>query len=537
MKQITLRWIIGLMGLSMIGLISFQLYWIDNLISANEERFQKDVLDALSAVAGKLERQETINAFKKLNSISRVQAYDTALGRHKAPQTRTRRILPPKAEFIQQGSQQVFIIEDSIYGAAMEVVFSIGGADNYFFQKFNPKPSPEDALLERDIRIRELESKLAKVSRRYEQTFEVVNELMGSQQPLANRFNPYQLDSLLEKELKSKGIDIAYEYGIFQPRLNQFLFLPRNAQPYDLVSSELKASLFPNDLFGDDSQIAINFPDKQGFLVKKVWFAMASSGVLVLVILFCFGYSIKTIVRQKKLSEMKNDFINNMTHELKTPISTVSLAVEALSDKEIERGNLREKYLHVIGEENKRLGEQVEKVLQIAAIDRNDFNLKETVLSMKEMMRNAADHILMQVEQRGGRINLVDSSQKDLIRGDEVHITNIIINLLDNANKYSPEAPNITLKADSDDDDFHLSIQDRGIGMTREQQKHIFEKFYRVPTGDLHNVKGFGLGLAYVQKIVATYGGSINVDSELGKGSKFSIKLPLVKNETQIINR
>ena len=156
---------------------------------------------------------------------------------------------------------------------------------------------------------------------------------------------------------------------------------------------------------------------------------------------------------------------------------------------------------------------------------------------MKEMMRNAADHILMQVEQRGGRINLVDSSQKDLIRGDEVHITNIIINLLDNANKYSPEAPNITLKADSDDDDFHLSIQDRGIGMTREQQKHIFEKFYRVPTGDLHNVKGFGLGLAYVQKIVATYGGSINVDSELGKGSKFSIKLPLVKNETQIINR
>ncbi|MBC6400178.1 MAG: HAMP domain-containing histidine kinase [Ekhidna sp.] len=531
MKRMTLKWIIGLMGLAMIGLISFQLYWIDNLISANEERFQKDVLDALNTVSDKLEKQETINAFKKLNHLSRAQVYDTALDKYQALRTPYRRTPPPQTEFTQQGSQQVFIIEDSIYGATMEVVFSMGRMDNYFFQKFNPKPPHEEELLERNLRIRALEDKLAKVSHRYEQTFEVVNKLMGSQQPLANRLNPYHLDSLLEKELTSRRIDIEYEYGVFQPRLKQFLFLTENSEPHELASSELKASLFPNDLFGNDSQIAIKFPDKRGFLMKKVWSAMTTSGVLVLVILFCFGYSIRTIVRQKKLSEMKNDFINNMTHELKTPISTVSLAVEALSDSEIERSDLREKYIHVIGEENKRLGEQVEKVLQIAAIDRNDFNLKETMLSMREMMQNAADHILMQVDQRGGRINLIDGSQKDLIKGDEMHITNIIINLLDNANKYSPEAPNITLKADSDDDNFYLSIQDRGIGMTRDQQKCIFEKFYRVPTGDLHNVKGFGLGLAYVQKIVAAHGGSIDVNSELGKGSKFSIKLPLAKNE------
>ena len=258
---------------------------------------------------------------------------------------------------------------------------------------------------------------------------------------------------------------------------------------------------------------------------------MVSSAFLVLVILFCFGYSIKTIIRQKKLSEMKNDFINNMTHELKTPISTVSLAVEALNDKDIEQSPLRDRYIRVIGEENKRLGEQVEKVLQIAAIDRKDYNLKEEMLQMNEMVKNATEHIIMQVEQRGGRLNVIENAKNDLVLGDEMHLTNIIVNLLDNANKYSPDAPNITLRTESDGDDFLVSIQDRGIGMTREQQKHIFEKFYRVPTGDLHNVKGFGLGLAYVQRMVEAHGGSIHVDSEPGKGSKFSISLPLAKNE------
>ena len=530
MKRRTLRWIIGLMGLAMIGLISFQLYWIDNLISANEERFQKDVHDALNNVANKLEKQETIRAFNKLNNLSQAQTYDT-VRRGRPVFEASERAASPRMNRLQEGMQQVFVMEDSLYGTSVEFVFSVGAYDNYFFQNFKPSIQQDEELLERDLRIQELEDKLAKVSRRYEQTFEVVNELMGSHRPLGSRFSPYQLDSLLKNELLSKGIDIKYDYGVLQPRRSQFLYLTQHIDPKELAKSELKASLFPNDLYGNESQLIISFPEERGFLVRKVRSAMASSGVLVVVILFCFGYSIRTIVHQKKLSEMKNDFINNMTHELKTPISTVSLAVEALSDKEIEQSALREKYIGVIGEENKRLGDQVEKVLQIAAIDRNDFNLKEARLSMKEMVKSAADHISIQVEQRGGRINLVDRSEMDLIKGDEIHITNIIINLLDNANKYSPEAPNITLKADSDEQNFYLSIQDRGIGMTKEQQKHIFEKFYRVPTGNLHNVKGFGLGLAYVQKIVAAHGGVIDVHSEPGKGSKFSIKLPLAKDE------
>ncbi|WP_421763585.1 sensor histidine kinase [Ekhidna sp.] len=530
MQRKTLRWIIGLMGLAMIGLISFQLYWIDSLVAANEERFRKDVLDALNTVANKLEKQETYAALQKLNYLnSPIHERNEENIRLRQIQEEKRRV-SGKTEIIRQGNQQIFFFADTVNEGGFEFVVNFSSiADNYFYEQVPPPPGTniEQMIDERDVKIEQLENKLAKVSRKYELTFDVVKDLMGPNRSISSRFNPNQLDSLLKNELNSKGIDIDYDYGVLQPHADQFLLLTRNQKKPDLERSDLRASLFPNDIFGNDSMLIIDFPGKQGYLMSKVWSAMVSSGFLVVVILFCFGYSIRTIVRQKKLSEMKNDFINNMTHELKTPISTVSLAVEALNDKDIEQSKLRSKYIKVIGEENKRLGDQVEKVLQIAAIDRKDYNLKQELIRMSDMVKSAADHIAIQVEQRGGRLNMIEKAEKDVIQGDEMHLTNIILNLLDNANKYSPEAPNITLRTASDEEDFIISIHDKGIGMTREQQKHIFEKFYRVPTGDLHNVKGFGLGLAYVQRIVEAHGGKIHVDSEPGKGSKFSITLPL----------
>lgn len=518
----------------MIGLISFQLYWIDSLVSANEERFKKDVLDALNTVANKLEKQETYAALEKLNYVNSPiyeRKQNLQLERLKKEQER----LLKNAEALKQVPQQMFTYADTVYDGGFEFVINFSSvAENFFYENLSSAPGMsevEQSVDERDIKIEELENKLAKVSRKYELTFDVVKDLMAPNRPVASRLSPAQLDSLLKNELNGKGIDIAYDYGIFQQHTNQYLLITGKEAIPELNESDLKASLFPNDIFNNDSLLIINFPGKKGYLMGKVWSAMISSGFLVLIIVFCFGYSIRTIVRQKKLSEMKNDFINNMTHELKTPISTVSLAVEALNDKEIEQSKLRTKYIRVIGEENKRLGDQVEKVLQIAAIDRNDYNLKQEMLRMSDMVKSAADHIAIQVEQRGGRLNMIEKAEKDVIQGDELHLTNIILNLLDNANKYSPEAPNITLRTASDDEDFILSIHDKGIGMSREQQKHIFEKFYRVPTGDLHNVKGFGLGLAYVQRIVEAHGGKIHVDSEPGKGSKFSITLPLA-NET-----
>lgn len=536
MQRKTLRWIVGLMGVAMIGLISFQLYWIDSLLTANEERFKKDVLEALNTVANKLERQETYAALQKLNYLN-APAYNEVRKEELIEEELTPREILEKqqaknVQLVQRGNQQLFYYADTVQDGGFEFVVNFSSvADNFFFDNYPPAPNfnVEEQLAERDVKIRQLESKLEKVSRKYELTFDVVQDLMGPNRPIASRFNPQQLDSLLKTELKAKGINIDYEYGVILPQQDRFLLHTNGQHAPILKQSELKAALFPNDVFGNQSILTVDFPGKEGYLLGKVWSAMVSSGFLALVILFCFGYSIRTIVRQKKLSEMKNDFINNMTHELKTPISTVSLAVEALKDKTIEQSTLRTKYIRVIGEENKRLGDQVEKVLQIAAIDRNDYNLKLETLHMTDVVHSATTHMAIQIEERGGRLNLIEKATADEVIGDEMHLTNIVLNLLENANKYSTEKPHITLRTASDKGEFLLSIHDKGIGMTKEQQKHIFEKFYRVPTGNLHNVKGFGLGLAYVRRIIEAHEGSISVDSEVGKGSKFLIKIPLKK--------
>ncbi|MEP5613986.1 MAG: HAMP domain-containing sensor histidine kinase [Cyclobacteriaceae bacterium] len=521
-----LRWVIGLMGLSMIGLIAFQLYWIDSMVTANEERFKKDVLEALNNVASKLEKHEAVAAYNKLRLLNSTPGAEPQEGRRMA----YKRKFEPKMEMATQENGQVFMFYDTVqFGDGLQVVMNFtSGPPGLFRQKGQlEEPALDEQLEKKNVEIKVLEEQLARVSRKYELTFDVVSDLMVPGRSLMSRFNPHQLDSLLDIELKYKGIDIEYDYGVIAPRLNRFVMITNEQKQEELVTSDMKAGLFPNDVFGNDSFLVIDFPEKRNFLINKIWSSLASSGFLVFVILFCFGYSIRTIVHQKKISEMKNDFINNMTHELKTPISTVSLAVEALNDKDVANSSLKTKYLKVIGDENKRLGEQVEKVLQIAAIDRKDYNLKEERLMMNEVVREAAEHISVQIEKRGGRINLVENADIDDVIGDRTHLTNIVLNLLDNANKYSPDAPNITLRTEHSDDGFSLTVQDKGIGMNKEQQKHIFQKFYRVPTGDRHDVKGFGLGLAYVQNMVEAHGGKIDVDSEPGKGSKFSITLPI----------
>ncbi len=510
------------MGLSMIGLIAYQLYWINGLVAANEERFKKDVIEALNNVAGKLEKQETIAALNELQLLNsgpgkQKEHYPTS----KYPSLSNSMEKPHQV--VREQYQQSYMFQDTVEIAQNFQILISGSYSEYFFSN-GVQGAAQEEIQQKDEEILALESQLARISRKYEMTLGVVEDLMSPHKPLAARFNPAQLDSLLATELKNKGIDIEYNYGVVSPSKQLFIAM---SDRDGLEESDLRASLFPNDVFDNDGTIVIDFPEKQRFLIGKIWSSLISSGFLVAVILFCFGYSIRTIVHQKKLSEMKNDFINNMTHELKTPISTVSLAVEALSDKDIEGSSLRERYLKVINEENKRLGDQVEKVLQIAAIDRQDYNLKEELLMMNEIVKDATDHIAIQVEQRGGRLNLINNAAADYVKGDKTHLTNIVLNLLENANKYSQEAPHITLRTESKDDSFYLTVQDKGIGMNREQQKHIFQKFYRVPTGDVHDVKGFGLGLAYVQNMVIAHGGKIDVESEPGKGSKFLITLPL----------
>jgi two-component system phosphate regulon sensor histidine kinase PhoR len=260
------------------------------------------------------------------------------------------------------------------------------------------------------------------------------------------------------------------------------------------------------------------------------------SGLLILVIIFSFYYTISTIFRQKKLSDVKNDFINNMTHEFKTPISTISLACEVLNDRSIAKTPERvDNYVKMIKDENSRLGLLVENILQTAILDKGEFRLKITPVDIHNVIEQAISNIQLAVSKKEGEILTHLDATQFTLQVDRVHMTNVIYNLIDNALKYSNEKPVITVSTKDTAAGIAISVQDNGIGISKENQKKIFEKLYRVPTGNVHNVKGFGLGLSYVKAIVEKHGGTVSVASELNKGSTFTIHLPMQHNENKII--
>lgn len=490
------------MSLALAGLIIFQLYWIDTVIRANEERFRKDVISALQNVSQKLERQEAYYALQQ-----RMQLQD---------------LLPQAA--IQQNGSVVFEVTDSA-GVIRDVSFSLTFTEKGYQLVPGPESGPNPESIMNDPAIKD---ELSKVSNASNTMLGVLQDMMYSNAPIQTRLSPDQLDSLITYELGERGIGIDYDFGVIAPYQNRFLYLEDPSKNQKLAKSELRASLFPNDLTGEYNLLVLDFPEKSQFLLGKIWLTMASSGILITAIMLCFGYAVRTIVKQKKLSEMKTDFINNMTHELKTPIATVGLAVEALQDKSIRSEDLlQDRYLGMIGEENKRLGQHVEKVLQMAAIEKKDVQMKFETMDLHELIEAAIRKMALQVESRTGSLKAVLNAGHHQVRGDAVHLMNVVVNLFDNANKYSPEKPNIIVRTEKIGKNIVLSVQDHGLGMSKEAVRNIFQKFYRVPTGNVHNVKGFGLGLAYVKNVVEDHNGSIDVQSEPGKGSKFFITLPL----------
>ena len=253
--------------------------------------------------------------------------------------------------------------------------------------------------------------------------------------------------------------------------------------------------------------------------------SMATTAGLLLVLILCFGYTIFSILRQKKVSEMKTDFINNMTHEFKTPVSTIMIASEALKDQEIVADKARVARLaHVIYEENARLGSHIERVLNVARIEKNDFKLEKKPLDVNDMIAVVVDSMELKLQKNNAVITLQLDAENAIISADELHFSNVIYNLIDNAIKYSPDTPEITISTFNKNDQLVIRVADKGIGMNRDQQTKIFEQFYRIPTGNVHDVKGFGLGLSYVNTIVKRLNGTISVRSEKEKGSEFELK-------------
>jgi two-component system phosphate regulon sensor histidine kinase PhoR len=361
--------------------------------------------------------------------------------------------------------------------------------------------------------------------------------------PLEKRIDPVFLKKILTQEFLELELDLDFSFGVFDNFRKRMIILngyyladvgnnSRVSNPglkFEtlLKNSEYKIDIFPS-ITGNPGTLKVFFPKKTSWLWKSVWPLLTLSLLLVAIILACFSYVIYVVFRQKKLSEIKNDFVNNMTHEFKTPIATISLASDSItSPMVINMPEKIRKFAEIIRQENRRMLSQVEKVLQMALLDKHDFKLNLKELSIHEIIEQAVSNVNLQIQQRDGYILKELNALNSTIMGDPIHMTNIIYNLLDNANKYSPDKPEITVSTRNVGGFIEIRISDHGIGMNREAQKLIFEKFYRVPTGNIHNVKGFGLGLSYVKAMTLEHNGKVEVDSEPGKGSTFKLTFPL----------
>lgn len=501
--------IIGLMFAALIGIVFLQGYWIRWSIQLNENKFDENIYTVLNRVSEKLQNaEEWEDNFEILAPLTDVNLKRSLF-------------LEFQQEFKTFQTEGV-----SIDNALDSTILSY----SKIFAQFNTTEQCDCSNCQRDRteRYKNLEAKLQQKS--FKKLF--------NPDPLSERIKLEHIESYIKKELANHGIFIDCDYGVFSRREKSFVILNghyvvKDSRPHttqegwnNIYNSKYRVDLFSTEM-ASPGLLLIHFPAKASIVWKGVWKNLLASIFFTCVILFCFAYTVQVIFVQKKLSEMKTDFINNMTHEFKTPIATISLAADSITSPMILNNSEKVKrFADIIKQENKRMNSQVEKVLQMAVIDKRDFQLKLTGVNLHDVIKQAVANASLQVEKKGGTVTADLKAEETMIEGDLTHVSNMIHNLLENANKYSPETPTISVHTRNVANGVEVSVKDRGIGMSKEARKHIFDKFYRVHTGNLHDVKGFGLGLSYVKAMMTAHKGQIDVKSELGKGSTFILVFP-----------
>ncbi len=525
MKKRYIYILIGVISAALIGLVAIQIYWIDNAVALKEEDFKRNVRSALFTVASKIEKIDAINRIKEqkkgqqlfnqkmsmLNSSMQKENYDTTAVVQKDGVT-----YKVSEKQSKDGSVYQKSIQSVSPNGQIGFQFSVQGIGQNIIGDGTNDP---DMIVEQRNQGSVLNEMLEDlfVSNRY--------------RTIKERVNKGVLDSLLQMELLARDIKANYQYGVFDYNGNE-LIIDSVSNINKIRQSGFFAQLFPNDVLETPHFLSIYFPHQKGYLLRTMWLMLLTSVLLMATVVGTFTYTIQTIFKQKKLSEVKNDFISNMTHELKTPISTISLACEALNDKDmIKNEAVHNSYVGMINQENKRLGLLVESVLKSATWDKGDLKLKKEAFDLHQVINKVSENISIQVQNKSGRLIKNLTAQKSIINADQVHVTNLIYNLLDNAIKYTITIPEITISTKNIKEGILLSVADNGIGIKRENLNKIFEKFYRVPTGNVHNVKGFGLGLNYVKAIIEKHEGEISASSDYGKGTTFKIYLPFNDNE------
>jgi two-component system phosphate regulon sensor histidine kinase PhoR len=356
--------------------------------------------------------------------------------------------------------------------------------------------------------------------------FEIFFKDIASAMPLQERVSNQTMQKLIKKELEEYGVKTKFEFAIYNNGIATKI--KSNNFKYDKEAT-YSIPVFTDNEGNEKYKLLVTFPHKKKFLLSELVSITILSIVFTLIIIITYSSALNQLIRQRQISEIKTDFINNMTHEFKTPIATINLALDAIKNpKIIEDKDKVFKYLQMIRDENKRMHAQVENVLRISKLEKKELDIEKESSNAEEVIEDAIEHVSLILEDRQGKIQTHFGAMRKTVLVNEVHFTNVLVNILENAIKYSPNLPEIDIYTENIKDMILIKVKDNGLGMSKIAQKRVFEKFYREHTGDLHNVKGHGLGLAYVKRIVEDHNGQVYVESEKGRGSTFIIKIPLI---------
>lgn len=509
MKKNLIWLLIIVMSITFSILLYFQIMYLEQMVKMRDEQFSESVMRSLNATSDFLERRETMHFLEQDVNIIESGVYD---GYSQA-----------------DDSDIKYSVENSDgsvtnYTLSSEVVKTTSAGETkpeVSFPAATQNVSARYGALQEVIRSQYLYQKglLTEV---------ILNILRESgSRPVMERADSTIIRDCLRSELANNGLNTPFNFALYSNR-NDLIYSTEGFESD--AKNTYSIHLFANT---DTSyKLSVEFPNKGDYIFSSVRFIIPSLAFTV-ILLVVFLYTVILVFKQKKLTELKTDFINNMTHELKTPISSISLAGQMLSDPSITKSPATIAHLsEVITEESKRLRFQVEKVLHMSVLEDTGLALNFTDVDANKIINNVVNTFKLKVERQGGILECNLGAVYSMVKVDEMQFTNVIFNLLDNALKYMKEDvnPHLTITThDIDDNTLEIRIKDNGIGIRKDDLKRIFEKFYRVPTGNLHNVKGFGLGLAYVKKMITVFGGTITAESQFGEGSEFIIKLPLIR--------
>ncbi len=517
-------WILAIVSsAAVIALIFIQLIWVQDAFKVQKQQFNLLVNKSLSQITSKLELKETYNqiqgelersgdslGLKKLNLPKNLPASDDNQT-YDSPEI----------------NQSYYTFQDQNPGKVETRVDLISGdttlnvSDNSLYQnnlngnnEQSAKPKSESDQ-NSNLQVTNKKVYIAKV----------INQIMQNEGRIEDRLTYSTLDSLIRQDFDEKLILLPFEFAV---RTGNVRYTLRSAGFSPMAKFQMyKSLLFPHDVRTSLNFLVVYFPTRENYLFRSVGMMAGASMLLALIILLISSVAIYIIFRQKRLSEIKNDFVNNMTHELKTPIATISLASQMLADQNLKPDTKNLSYIsNLIQEESKRLGYQVERVLQMSILEEGKMSLRIQPVYIDRLVRQAVEKIALQIKQKNGSIEVDLNIGEVPVQGDETHLTNVVFNLIDNAMKYCRQEPSIKITTHSTSRTIQVIVNDNGIGISKEYINKIFDKFFRVPTGNIHDVKGFGLGLSYVKKVIQQHHGTISVSSEPDTGTTFTLIIP-----------